>query len=271
MHIKEIELQNFKSFGKKVKIPFFDEFMTISGPNGSGKSNIVDSILFCLGLSSSRVLRAEKRNFIFNGDTKVKRDFAQVTIHFDNTDREMPVDSDEIVITRKIRRTESGYYSYYYFNEKAVSLNDIHNYLSKAKITPEGYNVVMQGDVTAIIEMTQTERRKIIDEIAGVAEFDEKKDLALNELEIVRERIERVDIILAEVDDQMSKLRQERDQALKYKSLRDEKRKYEGYILIARQKDAKLELERLGGELQEKRDKKNRYHKTNRRSKKGIP
>ena len=257
MHIKEIELQNFKSFGKKVKIPFFDEFMTISGPNGSGKSNIVDSILFCLGLSSSRVLRAEKlTDLIFNGDTKVKRDFAQVTIHFDNTDREMPVDSDEIVITRKIRRTESGYYSYYYFNEKAVSLNDIHNYLSKAKITPEGYNVVMQGDVTAIIEMTQTERRKIIDEIAGVAEFDEKKDLALNELEIVRERIERVDIILAEVDDQMSKLRQERDQALKYKSLRDEKRKYEGYILIARQKDAKLELERLGGELQEKETKK---------------
>ena len=257
MHIKEIELQNFKSFGKKVKIPFFDEFMTISGPNGSGKSNIVDSILFCLGLSSSRVLRAEKlTDLIFNGDTKVKRDFAQVTIHFDNTDREMPVDSDEIVITRKIRRTESGYYSYYYFNEKAVSLTDIHNYLSKAKITPEGYNVVMQGDVTAIIEMTQTERRKIIDEIAGVAEFDEKKDLALNELEIVRERIERVDIILAEVDDQMSKLRQERDQALKYKSLRDEKRKYEGYILIARQKDAKLELERLGGELQEKETKK---------------
>ncbi|MDL5502561.1 MAG: AAA family ATPase, partial [Candidatus Methanoperedens sp.] len=257
MHIKEIELQNFKSFGKKVKIPFFDDFTTISGPNGSGKSSIVDSIRFCLGLSNSGVLRAEKlTDLIFNGDTKVKRDFAQVTIRFDNTDREMPVDSDQIEITRKIRRTESGYYSYYYFNEKAVSLNDIHNYLSKAKITPECYNVVMQGDVTAIIEMTQTERRKIIDEIAGVAEFDEKKDQALNELDIVRERIERVDIILAEVDDQMSKLRQERDQALKYQSLRDEKRKYEGYILFARQKDAKKELERLGGELQDKETKK---------------
>ena len=161
MHIKEIELQNFKSFGKKVKIPFFDDFTTISGPNGSGKSNIIDSILFGLGLSSSRVLRAEKlTDLIYNGDSKVKRDFAQVTIRFDNTDREMPVDSDEIVITRKVRQTESGYYSYYYFNEKAVSLNDIHNYLSKAKITPEGYNVVMQGDVTAIIEMTVTETAK---------------------------------------------------------------------------------------------------------------
>jgi len=257
VHIKEIELQNFKSFGKKVKIPFFDDFTTISGPNGSGKSNIIDGILFALGLSSSRVLRAEKlTDLIFNGDGSRGRDFAQVTIRFDNKDREMPVDFDEVVITRKVRQTESGYYSYYYFNEKAVSLADIHNYLSKAKITPEGYNVVMQGDVTAIIEMTVTERRKIIDEIAGVAEFDDKKEQALNELEIVRERIERVDIILAEVDDQLTKLRQERDQALKYQSLRDEKRKYEGYILLAKLKDAKNELDKLTNELQDKESKK---------------
>jgi len=258
VHIKEIELQNFKSFGKKVKIPFFDDFTTISGPNGSGKSNIIDAILFALGLSNSRVLRAEKlTDLIFNADKR--RDFAQVSICFDNKDREMPIDSDEVVITRKVRQTESGYYSYYYFNEKAVGLGDIHNYLSKAKITPEGYNVVMQGDVTNIIEMTPTERRKIIDEIAGVAEFDEKKEQALNELEIVRERIERVDIILAEVDDQLAKLRQERDQALKYQSLRDEKRKYEGYILLAKLRDAKNELEKLASELQEREAKKEEF------------
>ncbi len=256
MHIKEIELQNFKSFGKKVKIPFFDDFTTISGPNGSGKSNIIDGILFALGLSNSRVMRAEKlTDLIYNGDTR-PRDFAQVSVHFDNKDREMPVDSDEVVITRKVRQTGSGYYSYYYFNEKAVGLSDIHNYLSKAKITPEGYNVVMQGDVTNIIEMTATERRKIIDEIAGVAEFDDKKEQALNELEIVRERIERVDIILAEVDDQLAKLKLERDQALKYQSLRDEKRKYEGYILLAKLKDAKNELDKLAGELKDKESKK---------------
>ncbi|HEY9205321.1 MAG TPA: chromosome segregation protein SMC [Candidatus Methanoperedens sp.] len=252
MHIKEIELQNFKSFGKKVKIPFFDDFTTISGPNGSGKSNIIDGILFALGLSNSRVLRAEKlTDLIFNAD-KGRKDFAQVTIRFDNKDREMPVDSDEVVITRKVRQTESGYYSYYYFNDTPVGLADIHNYLSRAKITPEGYNVVMQGDVTRIIEMTATERRKIIDEIAGVAEFDDKKEQALNELEIVRERIERVDIILAEVDDQLTKLQQERDQALKYQSLRDEKRKYEGYVLLARLKDARNELDKITHELGDK-------------------
>ncbi len=256
MHIKEIELQNFKSFGKKVKIPFFDDFTTISGPNGSGKSNIIDGILFCLGLSNSRVMRAEKlTDLIFNADSG-RKNFAQVTVRFNNLDREMPVDSDEIVITRKLRQTESGYYSYYYFNDTPVGLGDIHNYLSKAKITPEGYNVVMQGDVTRIIEMTVTERRKIIDEIAGVAEFEEKKGQALNELEIVRERIERVDIILGEVDEQLAKLQQERDQALKYQSLRDEKRKYEGYVLLAKLKDARNELDKLEGELKDKETRK---------------
>ena len=252
MHIKEIELQNFKSFGKKSKIPFFDDFTTISGPNGSGKSNIIDGILFGLGLSSSRVLRAEKlTDLIFNADNG-RKNFAHVTIRFDNKDREMPVDSDEIVITRKLRQTETGYYSYYYFNDTPVTLADIHNYLSKAKITPEGYNVVMQGDVTHIIEMTPTERRKIIDEIAGVAEFDEKKDQAFNELEIVRERVERVDIILTEVDEQLSKLQHERDQALKYQSLRNEKRRYEGYVLLAKLKDAKNEMDKLMSELKDK-------------------
>ncbi len=250
MHIKELEFINFKSFGKKVKIPFFDGFTTISGPNGSGKSNIIDGILFVLGLSSSRTLRAEKlTDLIYNGEGSKKPDIAQVTIRFDNADREMPYDADEISITRKIRETESGYYSYFYFNGKAVSLTDVHNYLAKARVTPEGYNVVMQGDVTRIINMTPTERRKIIDEIAGVAEFDSKRDRALSELDIVRERVERVDIIIEEVGQQLSKLKTERDQALKYQALKAEKMRYEGFVLLAKLKDAKKELCSIGDDI----------------------
>nr|WP_321497164.1 chromosome segregation protein SMC [uncultured Methanolobus sp.] len=250
MHIKELEFINFKSFGKKVKIPFFDGFTTISGPNGSGKSNIIDGILFVLGLSSSRTLRAEKlTDLIYNGESSKKPDFAQVTIRFDNTDREMPYDADEISITRKIRETDSGYYSYFYFNGKAVSLTEVHNYLAKARVTPEGYNVVMQGDVTRIINMTAGERRKIIDEIAGVAEFDSKRDRALSELEIVRERVERVDIIIEEVGQQLEKLKTERDQALKYQSLKEEKMKFEGFVLLAKLKDAKVELTNVAGDI----------------------
>ncbi|WP_406670533.1 chromosome segregation protein SMC [Methanolobus sp. ZRKC4] len=253
MHIKEIEFVNFKSFGKKVKIPFFEGFTTISGPNGSGKSNIIDGVLFVLGLSSSRTMRAEKlTDLIYNGESSKKPDFAQVTIKFDNTDRKMPVASDEVSITRKIRETDSGYYSYFYFNGKAVSLTDVHNNLAKAGVTPEGYNVVMQGDVTRIINMTAGERRKIIDEIAGVAEFDNKKDRAINELEIVRERVERVDIIIEEVGQQLQKLKAERDQALKYQSLKEEKMKFEGFVLLAKLKDAKVELLSVADDIQAK-------------------
>jgi chromosome segregation protein len=252
VHITQIEFENFKSFGKKIKIPFFDGFTTISGPNGSGKSNIIDGILFCLGLSGSRTMRAEKlTDLIYNGGGK-KPDYALVTIKIDNSQREIPSKKDSITITRKIRQTESGYYSYYYLDGKAVTLQELHELLGKAKITPEGYNVVMQGDVTRIIEMTPFERRKIIDEIAGVSEFDSKKERALNELEIVRERIERVDIILEEVKAQLQRLAQERGQALKYKALREERRRYEGFIILARLRDAREELVSLEEELLEK-------------------
>ncbi|MGB9131560.1 MAG: chromosome segregation protein SMC [Methanosarcina sp.] len=250
MYIKEIEFVNFKSFGKKVKISFYNDFTTISGPNGSGKSNIIDGILFALGLSSSRTLRAEKlTDLIYNGDEAKKPDFAQVTIRFDNSDRKLPLDLDEVEVSRKVRRTKSGYYSYFYFNGKAVSLGEIHFQLAKAGVTPEGYNVIMQGDVTQIISMTSVERRKIIDEIAGVAEFDERKQKALGELEVVRQQIERVDIILEEVRAQLGKLSGERDQALKYQALKAEKVKFEGYVLLSKLKDARAELQNVDKEL----------------------
>lgn len=169
MFINELEIHNFKSFGKRVRIPFFDDFTAVSGPNGSGKSNIVDSVLFCLGLSSSRTMRAEKlTDLIFNGNGA---DEAMVKVRFDNADAELPADA-EVTVARKVRRTASGYYSYYYLNGKPCTLADIHELLSKACITPEGYNVVLQGDITRIIEVSPLERRKIIDEIAGIAEFD---------------------------------------------------------------------------------------------------
>lgn len=161
----------------------------------------------------------------------------------------MPLELDEIEISRKVRRTKSGYYSYFYFNGRAVSLGEIHSQLAKAGVTPEGYNVVMQGDVTQIISMTPVERRKIIDEIAGVAEFDERKQKALGELEVVRQQIERVDIILEEVRTQLGKLAGERDQALKYQVLKAEKVKFEGYVLLSRLKDARAELHNVDKEL----------------------
>jgi len=231
MFINELEIHNFKSFGKRVRIPFFDDFTAVSGPNGSGKSNIVDSVLFCLGLSSSRTMRAEKlTDLIFNGNGA---DEAMVKVRFDNADAELPADA-EVTVARKVRRTASGYYSYYYLNGKPCTLADIHELLSKACVTPEGYNVVLQGDITRIIEVSPLERRKIIDEIAGIAEFDRRRDRALDELEVVRERVERVEIILNEVALRLEQLKVEREHALTYQDLKAKKRDYEKMVFASK-------------------------------------
>ena len=251
MFIKEIEFVNFKSFGKRVKIPFYEGFTTISGPNGSGKSNIIDGILFALGLSGSKTMRAEKLTDLIYADANSKSpEFAQVTIIFDNADRKAPVEADEFEISRKIKQTKNGYYSYFYFNGKAVSLTEVHELLGKAGVTPEGYNVVMQGDISQITaKMSPVERRKIIDEIAGVSEFDEKKQKSLAELDIVKEQIEKIDIIVEEVKLQLDRLSSEREHALKYKMLREEKQKYEGYLILSKLKDAKTELKNVENEI----------------------
>jgi chromosome segregation protein len=204
LHITELEIDNFKSFSKKTKIPFLEGFSVISGPNGSGKSNIIDSILFVLALSSSRNLRAEKLTDLINLNSG--RNTAEVSLEF----------SDGTRIRRRIKRTGNGYYSYNYLNERLCKQSDIVEHLAKHGIKPHGYNVVMQGDVTRIMEMSDFERRKIIDEIAGVSEFDTKKQQSLAELDIVRERIEREELLLIELTKRANELRREREHALEY-------------------------------------------------------
>jgi chromosome segregation protein len=204
LHITELEIDNFKSFSKKTKIPFLEGFTVISGPNGSGKSNIIDSILFVLALSSSRNLRAEKLTDLINLNSG--RNTAEVALEF----------SDGTKIKRRIKRTSNGYYSYNYLNERLCKQSDIVDHLSKHGIKPHGYNVVMQGDVTRIMEMSDFERRKIIDEIAGVSEFEVKKQRSLSELDIVRERIEREELLLLELTRRVNELRREREHALEY-------------------------------------------------------
>ncbi len=262
MHIKELVLDDFKSFGRKTRIPFYEDFTTISGPNGSGKSNIIDSILFALGLARTSGIRAEKlTDLIYNpghddgGGFAGERE-ASVEVVLDNTDgrlgREQVVsaagsedvgDVEEISIRRRVKQTdEDTYYSYYYLNGRSVNLSDIRDLLAQAGITPEGYNVVMQGDVTEIIAMTPNSRREIIDEIAGVAEFDAKKADAFEELETVQDRVDEAELRIDEKRDRLEQLEAERDTALEYKELREEKDKYEGYLKAAELEDKRDSL-----------------------------
>lgn len=236
MYIKQLEVDNFKSFANKVDIPLLKGFTTISGPNGSGKSNIIDSILFALGLSTSRTLRAEKLFHLIS--THTKRNEATVRVTFGEVD-----EIGDFTITRKIKKSSQGYNSIYYMNDKPVTLTEIHTLLEKYNITPNSYNVMMQGDVTSITNCSSNERRKIIDEIAGIADFDRRIEQATNELETVEKRVEKSSLILGEVDVRLEQLKEEREVALKYQKLKDEKTNLEGQINTVKFFDLKRNLE----------------------------
>jgi len=250
LHITELEIDNFKSFSRKTKIPFLEGFTVISGPNGSGKSNIIDSILFVLALSSSRNLRAEKLTDLINLNSG--KNIAEVAIAF----------SDGTKIRRRIKRTGNGYYSYNYLNDRLCKQSDIVDHLAKFGIIPHGYNVVMQGDVTRIMEMSDFERRKIIDEIAGVSEFDTKKQQSLSELDVVRERIEREELLLIELTKRANELKKEREHALEYQKWQKELAYYQGcrsaaqlhdkekerLTLLASAEEQKIQLSRIASD-----------------------
>ena len=240
MYIKQLEVDNFKSFANKIDIPLLKGFTTISGPNGSGKSNIIDSILFALGLSTSRTLRAEKLFHLIS--THTKRNEALVKVTFGETGDEYG--NQDFTVSRKIKKSSQGYNSIYYLNDKAATLTEIHTILEKHNITPNSYNVMMQGDVTSITNCSATDRRKIIDEIAGIADFDRRIDQATNELETVEKRVEKSSLILTEVDVRLEQLKEEREVALKYQKLKEEKTSLEGQINTVKFFDLKRNLEK---------------------------
>ncbi|MDD4483686.1 MAG: AAA family ATPase, partial [Methanoregula sp.] len=241
MHITELEIDNFKSFSRKTKIPFLEGFTVISGPNGSGKSNIIDSILFVLALSSSRNLRAEKLTDLINLNSG--KNIAEVAISF----------SDGTKIRRRIKKTGNGYYSYNYLNDRLCKQSDIVDHLARFGIIPHGYNVVMQGDVTRIMEMSDFERRKIIDEIAGVSEFDTKKQQSLSELDVVRERIEREELLLIELTKRVNELKKEREHALEYQKWQKELAFYQGCRSAAQLHDKEKERATLLASTEEQK------------------
>lgn len=236
MYIKEIEIDNFKSFANKVTVPFMEGFTAISGPNGSGKSNIIDSILFALGLTSARTLRSEQgvADLITNHN---KRGEASVKVTFAIDDEQ------EFSIKRYIKKGKNGVQSNYYYNDKPTTLTQIHLELEKYNISPNSYNVMMQGDVTDITRCSPNERRKIIDEIAGVADFDRKISLASDQIQGVEDEIANKKILMDEIDSRIEQLKQEREVALKYKKFRDEKTILENQIQGAKYFDTVRSLE----------------------------
>ncbi len=254
-YIEKIEMKGFKSYGnRKVVVPLSKGFTAIVGANGSGKSNIGDAVLFVLGGLSAKAMRATRiSDLIFAGNkAEPPAKYAEVAMYFNNEDRGFPIDEDEVAIKRRVYPDGR---SAYWLNGKRATRSEILDMLSAAMISPEGYNLVLQGDITKFIKMSPTERRLIIDEISGIAEYDAKKEKALEELKQAEENLARVDLLIKEVKKQLDKLEKERNDALRYLDLKDkvekarvslllgEIRKLESLIAESRERDGSIEGE----------------------------
>lgn len=244
--ITKLVCKGFKSFARKTEIPFLDGFNVIVGANGNGKSNVVDAICFVLGKSSAKDLRAEKSaNLIYNGGKKGKpAPEAEVSIYFDNTQKTFPLEDKEIKVSRVVKQSGN---SSYYINDKLLTRQQVLDVLGAAKIDPDGHNIILQGDVIHFVSMKPTERREIVEEVAGISVFEEKKQKSLAELNKVQEKLNEADIILTEREKTLNDLKKDRDQALKYKELEkdiERNKATHAYLLHKEKSDALADVEK---------------------------
>ena len=230
MYLKALEVSNFKSFKGEATIPLDRGFTAITGPNGSGKSNCGDAIQFVLGPRSNRVIRAQNsKDLIFNGgkNSKPARD-CSVTLVFANPimssgRRRLPVDKEEVRMTRSIRLTKSNnVVTSYLLDGDESSQRSFHRILGAANARPDGYNIVLQGDVTSLAKMTSKERRKVLDGVAGVTSYDDEIRKAGKQKEKVEGYIERIGLLEEEQKARLKDLKKEKDLAIKVKDLVDE-------------------------------------------------
>ncbi|KPV64294.1 MAG: Chromosome partition protein Smc [Candidatus Bathyarchaeota archaeon BA2] len=252
-YIKKIELKNFKSFGPKTaSIMLGKGFTVITGPNGSGKTNIVDAVLFGLGELSARKLRAESfAKLIFHGSPKAGVEKAKVTkvvLQFDNSDNRIPVDTSTVTVSREVYRDGQ---SVYRLNGRRISRSRVIDILSMAGISPTGHNVVLQGTITRMAEISSHERRKMIADLVGIAQYDAEKAEAEEKLRAaeisIRTAMGRIDEVQKRVND----LERERNELLHYIFLQKEIERFEAVKTF----NEILEIERKIDDTKSKIDK----------------
>ena len=221
LYIKKVEAEGFKTFNRKVTLNFQPGLIAITGLNGSGKSNIFDAILFALGESSPKTLRVTSlKNLLFDGGVSgEKASKAIVSVQFDNTGREIPVDADTVTFTRELR--EDGE-SIFKINGRHVSKQMVINLTQLCLISPEAFNVILQGMINRIAELRPDERRRLLESLVGVAQFDEKKAEALKNLEDATHKLEIAFARIGEIRNVLRKNEEARNVLLRYRHLEEE-------------------------------------------------
>ena len=226
VHVKKVEIFGFKSFGfKNTTVQFEPGLVSISGPNGSGKSNILDAIIFAMGENKPKVMRVDKLRSLIHDIEGNRRGpkMARSSVHFDNSDRKIPVDSDMVEITREM---DANGENTYYLNKKKTNRSHILDLLDMANAGLGQLNAVQQGTVTRISEFTSEEKRKTIEDLIGLSYFDDKKSESIKQLDEADRRLEIALAKMGEIKKRIDELEEERNQKLRHDILERELNRY---------------------------------------------
>ncbi|WP_339227679.1 chromosome segregation protein SMC [Oceanobacillus sp. FSL K6-2867] len=232
MYLKRLESVGFKSFAERINVEFVPGVTAVVGPNGSGKSNITDAIRWVLGEQSAKSLRGSKmEDIIFQGsETRKALNVAEVTLVLDNQDKRVPLDYEEISVTRRVYRSGD---SEFYINKQSCRLKDIIDLFMDSGLGREAFSIISQGKVEEILSSKAEERRTIFEEAAGVLKYKQRKKKAEYKLAETQENLNRVEDIIHEIEQQINPLKQQAETAKMYLELKDKLKKKEISYLLA--------------------------------------
>lgn len=242
MYLKSIEVQGFKSFANKIVFQFHNGITGIVGPNGSGKSNVADAVRWVLGEQRIKQLRGgSMQDVIFSGTENRKQlSYASVAITLDNADHKLPIEFEEVTVTRKIYRSGE---SEYLINGSACRLKDINELFYDTGIGKEGYSIIGQGQIDRILSGKPEERRELFDEAAGIVKFKRRKNTSLKKLEEEQSNLVRVTDILSELEKQYGPLKKQSETAKIYLKLKEELRRFDINMFLTETEKLRQEIE----------------------------
>ena len=221
MHLKQLEVQGFKSFPDRTVVSFGHDITAIVGPNGSGKSNISDAIRWVMGEQNSRSLRGQKMEDVIFGGTEKRAQvgFAEATLVLDNSDRALRYDADELMITRRYFRSGE---SEYYINKQSVRMRDVHELFMDTGLGREGYSNISQGRIDEILSLKSVDRREIFEEAAGISKYRHRKEETERRLAHTEDNLLRIGDKISELELQVVPLKEQAEKAKAYLAFRDE-------------------------------------------------
>ena len=245
MYLKNIEVHGFKSFAQKINFEFHNGITAIVGPNGSGKSNVGDAVRWVLGEQSAKQLRGgNMQDVIFSG-TEMRKplSFASVAITLDNSDHQLPVDFNEVTVTRRLYRSGE---SEYLINGSSCRLKDINEMFYDTGIGKEGYSIIGQGQIDKILSGKPEERRELFDEAAGIVKFKRRKNTTIKKLEEERQNLVRVTDILSELTKQLGPLEKQSETAKIYLAKRESLKELDVNLFLLEHSHTGVLLKELG-------------------------